>query len=352
MEGTTIVISPLLALQFDMCEDLNRRGIKAAAINSTTGKKELAKIKASLEDKSLKLLYMAPETLLKLNEHEEYVWLNYFSESCTINHIAIDEAHSILEASQDFRPKYKKLKIVIDHFLEHNIPVTALTATCSPSGIQEVMQSLDVKEYQIYSHHLHRENLHFKSVLKVDEKIQLLQILKKYKNSKGLIYCNTRNKCEIVSEYLNTLGKKTAYFHSTIKKSDKLKILNDILNGQIDCVICTSSFGTGVNIPDIRYVINLDIPDSFNTLLQQWGRAGRDGNSSDCYVLYSREDVGILKFIFKKSIKSPVRLSKAYKELDEVYKFCLSTYSCRSEQLLNYYGQNLNNNLCNCDYCT
>lgn len=345
MEGTTLVISPLLALQADQTTDLNNRGIKAACLNGTTGKKDTKRIMDSLRDKTLKLLYIAPETLLK----EEL--LEFLQCVATINHIAIDEAHALSQSSQDFRPKYRQLLMLREYFPEQ--PYTALTATATIDDIEEIIISLGYSsDFNMFTHNLHRDNLKHNVLRKVNELPEVMELLQKYpKGTSGIIYCNTKAKCSKISEYINRNGYKSEAFFSTVTKTKKKQILETFLSNDVDIVVATSAFGTGINKPNIRFIINVDIPSSMNDLLQQCGRAGRDGLDSDTYVLYSPDDVGLLKYIFKMSFKSIVRLQQAHKKLDEVVYYLNNRRTCRSKQLLNAYGQDLPEGQTSCGGC-
>lgn len=263
MEGTTIVVSPLLALQADQTIDLNNRGINSACLNSTTGKKETAKIIKGLKDKTLKLLYIAPETLLK----EDF--LEFLQIEANINHIAIDESHALVQSSQDFRPKYRQLSILREYFPDQ--PYTALTATATPEDIEEISESLRFREdYNLFKHNLHRQNLRHNVKRKFNEIRQLMEIVTEYpKGTSGIVYCNTKKKCEAISSYLEKNGYKSAPFYSTISKGKKKEVLDKFLSNDVDIVVATSAFGTGINKSNIRFIINIDIPASMNDLLQQ-----------------------------------------------------------------------------------
>lgn len=350
MEGTTLVVSPLLALQADQTNDLERRGIKSACLNSTTGKKETKIILDSLKDKSLKLLYIAPETLLRTNDYDELWFLDFLKCECDINHIALDEAHAVVESSQDFRPKYRQLGVLKEYF--DCIPFTCLTATATLENIREITSLLSMTDYTLFDHHLYRPNLHQNVIRKIDETYQLMSLLQKYsKDTTGLIYCNTKEKCKTVSEYLNRNGYNSDYFYSTIGKKEKKRILDGFINGSINIVVATTAFGTGINNDKVRFVFNLDIPTSLNDHVQQGGRSGRDGDPADIYTFYHPADVTKLKFILRKSISSPIRLKKSCDVLDEVVAYCLNSKQCRNKLLLQAYNQTLESDCGTCDNC-
>lgn len=350
MEGTTLIISPLLSLQADQSKDLIKRGIKAACLNGATGKKETKAIVDSLKDGSLKLLYVAPETLLRENEYDEPWFLNFLQVETNINHIVLDEAHSVLQSSQDFRPKYRQLDVLKEYYPD--IPFTCLTGTASEEDIKEITSLLKITDYSTIIHSLYRPNLHQHVVRKIDELYQLMGILRKYpKGTSGLIYCNTKDKCSAISDYLNRNGFNTACFYSTISKKEKNRVLEGFLDKSIDIVVSTTAFGTGINHSSVRFVINLDCPSSMNDMVQQIGRAGRDGNISEVHTFYHPSDITKLKYILRMSITSPIRLKKAYDVLDDVIKFSINSKQCRNKLILQHYGQSLDEDCGTCDNC-
>ena len=262
--------------------------------------------------------------------------------------------HAVVESSQDFRPKYRQLGILREYFTdEYHTPLTVLTATASIPDILEISKNIKMdKDLDLFDHHLFRSNLHYNVIKKIDEHKQLMSLLSKYGvGTQGLIYCNTRQKCEDLCSYLNRQGFKAEFFHSTLSKKEKTRILDGFVNDTIKIVIATSAFGTGINVAAVRFVINLDMPPSFNDCLQQMGRAGRDGLISQCYIFYSPQDINTLKFILRQSVKSPDRLRKAYKNVDSIVDFCKNIKDCRSRLLLKHYGQDLQENCNTCDNC-
>ena len=302
-------------------------------------------------DGSLKLLYIAPETLLRTDDFEDYWFLNFLVSKARINHIVLDEAHATVESSQDFRPKYRLLGILKEYF--EDVGVSCLTATASPSDILEIVKNLKLKDdFNFITHSLHRPNLHHHVLKKTDEISQMMSIITRLpKRSPGLIYCNTKEKCKNISDFLNKNGFKADFFYSTISKKEKDRVLKGFLDGSIDIVVATSAFGTGINKPDCRFVINQDMPSSMNDLLQQIGRSGRDGLPSINYTFFSQADVQKLLFIFRQSISSADRLLKAKKKLDAVLSFCENKTECRSKLLLAAYGQQLESDCGTCDNC-
>ena len=185
--------------------------------------------------------------MLKENDYEEKYFLDYLLNECNITHIVLDEAHGVVESSQDFRPKYKQLGILREYF--PNINITCLTATATPSDVREIATSLGIQDtVTLIDHDLYRENLHYTVLRKTDEISQMMGLIRQFpKGTSGLIYCNTKDKCKQVSEYLNRQGFKSDFFYSTISKKEKERVLQEFLDGTIPIVCATSAFGTGIN---------------------------------------------------------------------------------------------------------
>lgn len=257
----------------------------------------------------------------------------------------------VVESSQDFRPKYKQLGVLKEYFPTINI--ACFTATATPSEILEISSSLGIQEtVKVIDHPLHRPNLHHFVLRKTDEISQLMGVVRQYsKGTSGLVYCNTKEKCKQISDFLNKQGYKSEFFYSTISKKEKVRILEGFLDGSIPIVCATSAFGTGLNKSNVRFVMNIDTPPGINDLVQQIGRSGRDGEISKCYTLYSPSDVQTMKYILRMSISSPIRLKKAYDKVDQVVNYCKDKVTCRSQLLVNHFGQTLDKPCGTCDNC-
>lgn len=186
-----------------------------------------------------------------------------------MSHIIIDEVQAVSESSQDFRPKYKQLGILKEYF--PNVNISCFTATATPSDILEITTSLNIKDsVKVIDHLLHRENLHFTVMRKTDEIAQLMGIVRQFtKGTSGLVYCNTKEKCKQISEYLNRQGFKAEFFYSTISKKEKYRILEGFIDGSIPIVVATTAFGTGINRGPVRFVVNIDTPSGINDMVQQ-----------------------------------------------------------------------------------
>lgn len=342
MDGTTIVVSPLIALMKDQTFNLDQKNIVSGTINSTTGIKSLKKIKEQLRDKSLKLLYVAPETLLNEN------LINFLIEEATITAIAIDECHVVSTWGNNFRPKYKQLGMLKTLF--PNIPTIALTATLCPEGQQDVIDILQLNNPNIFIHNLDRPNIRPHVIYKLNEKVQLLRLLSIYKSTDcGIIYCSTKDKTEEVARFLNSKNIKCEPFHAGMKVTDKRRIQEEYVTKKLNLIVATIAFGMGIDRSDVRYVIHINTPANMENYLQEIGRNGRDGKGSESYLLYDPSDIGKTSWMIKQSIKDPVRLKINQNKLYNFKNFCEAGL-CRRVLMLSYFNQKISQ--CNnCDIC-
>ena len=341
-EGTAIIISPLLALMADQIEGLKDKGINARTLNSTTGIKELRTIRKELTDKSLKLLYVAPETLLKEST------LILLEETATMSFIACDESHMCSQVGHDFRKHYSQLGELKSIY--PNIPIIALTATATPATVKDILKILAIPNATVYNHSLDRPNIRYYVHHKIDVGAQVLKIVKSYPtDTVGIVYCMAREKTELIAKYLKANGVNADYFHAKRTIKEKRQVLKDFLNGKIKVLVGSSAIGMGLDKSDIRFVINADLSLSLEEFVQAAGRNGRDGKESDSHLLYSSRDITTAKFLIRSSTKNLKRLSNNYQKLDDMVDYCTSGV-CRRNYLLNYFNEE--SKVCNnCDIC-
>lgn len=292
----------------------------------------------------VKLLYLAPETLLNSSVIE------FINENIDISFIAIDEAHIISQWGMSFRPTYAKLGKIRE--LLKPVPILALTATADDITRKDILKVLEFQNFEEYVHPIDRPNISYTVIQKEDQFVQLHNIINKYpKDTCGIIYCFSREKAEIVKNFLNVKGITCEYFHARLTVAEKKKIQLDYIEKRLNLIVATVAFGMGIDRSDVRYVINMDIPNSLEEFSQMSGRASRDGKPADSYLLYSLKDATTRQWKLRKDIKNPDRLSLNISKLKQMMKFCLEQKQCRRKILLQYFNNDLQTNCGNCDIC-
>lgn len=339
LEGTAIVISPLIALMKNQVDQLRARNINAHFLNSTLTKGEITKVKNDVISGKTKLLYVAPETLTK----EEKV---AFLKDVKLSFIAIDEVHCISEWGHDFRPEYRRIKTIIKEI--GNLPVIALTATATPKVRQDIIKNLQMEEANLFKGSFLRENLYYELRPKINSKIQLVQFINQHKGQCGIIYCLSRKKVENLAEFLRVNDVNALPYHAGLDPHVRENNQDAFLNENADVIVATIAFGMGIDKPDVRYVVHYDAPKSLEGYYQETGRAGRDSKMSKCLMFYSYSDIVKLdKFNKDKAVSER---ENAHHLLEEVSGYAESA-TCRSRQLLHYFGEHVENDCGNCDNC-
>jgi ATP-dependent DNA helicase RecQ len=337
--GTAIVISPLIALMKNQVDQLNAVGINAQFLNSTLSKAEITKVKRDVLCGSVKLLYVAPESLTKEENVE-------FLKKADISFVAIDEAHCISEWGHDFRPEYRKIKTIIDNL--GNLPVIALTATATPKVQLDIQKNLHMEEADLFKSSFNRKNLYYEIRPKTDTKKQLIKYIKHHKGKSGIIYCLSRKKVEEIAELLNVNDIKALPYHAGLDSNIRMANQDAFLNEDVDVIVATIAFGMGIDKPDVRFVIHYDAPKSLEGYYQETGRGGRDGLEGNCVMFYSYND--ILKLEKFNKDKPVTERDNAKHLLQEMAAYAESSV-CRRRQLLNYFGEHLNEDCGFCDNC-
>jgi len=343
MEGTAIVISPLIALMKNQVDQMNAFNINAQFLNSTLTKTEAKRVKNEALEGRLKLLYVAPESLTK----EDNV---RFLKKARISFAAIDEAHCISEWGHDFRPEYRRIRSILNEI--GNIPIIALTATATPKVQLDVKKNLLIDEATIFKSSFNRPNLYYEVRPKKQVKKQLIKYIKEHKNKSGIIYCLSRKKVEEIAGLLQVNDIKAAPYHAGLDPSVRRKNQDDFLNEEIDVIVATIAFGMGIDKPDVRFVIHFDTPKSLEGYYQETGRAGRDGLEGNCILFYNYSDIIKLEKFNKD--KPVTERENARILLDEMASFAESS-ECRRKQLLHYFGEEYKTKECGktmwCDSC-
>ncbi len=339
-DGLAIVISPLIALMKNQVDQLNAYGIHARFLNSTLSKSEITRLKKDTLNGTVKLMYVAPESLNK----EENI---SFLQKVGISFVAIDEAHCISEWGHDFRPEYRKIKTMIAQL--GDLPVIALTATATPKVQLDIQKNLQMEEADVFISSFNRKNLYYEVRPKKETKKQLIRFLKDHKGKSGIIYCLSRKKVEEIATLLNVNGFSAAPYHAGLDPDVRIKNQDDFLNEETNIIVATIAFGMGIDKPDVRFVVHYDVPKSLEGYYQETGRGGRDGLEGLCLMFYSHNDLNKLeKFNKDKSVQERENARVLLQEME----FYAESPVCRRRQLLHYFGEEFMQANCgSCDNC-
>ncbi|MFZ1706190.1 MAG: DNA helicase RecQ [Saprospiraceae bacterium] len=348
MEGTAIIISPLIALmknQVDSIRGYSQEDNIASFLNSSLNKSQMTEVKAEISSGKTKMLFIAPETLTK-DENIE------FFQKSNISFVAVDEAHCISEWGHDFRPEYRRIRTMISAINE-NIPIIALTATATPKVQTDIIKSLEMKDVNIFISSFNRDNLFYEIRPKVnkDQTINnIVHFIKTSGSKSGIIYVQSRKSTEDIAKVLNVNGIIAAAYHAGLDAKVRTKVQDDFLMEEVEVIVATIAFGMGIDKPDVRFVIHYDIPKSIENYYQETGRGGRDGLKGNCLAFYSYKDILKLeKFLRDK----PVAERELSAQLMEEVIAYTETSTCRRKFLLHYFGEGYDDATCQnmCDNC-
>ena len=344
MEGTGIVISPLIALmknQVDAMRNFSEEDGIAHFINSSLNKGAIDQVKSDILAGKTKLLYVAPESLTK-DENVEFL------KTVKISFYAVDEAHCISEWGHDFRPEYRRIRPIINEI--GKAPLIALTATATPKVQHDIQKNLGMVEAQVFKSSFNRPNLYYEvrpKTANVDKDI--IKFIKNNPEKSGIVYCLSRKKVEELAEILQANGINARAYHAGMDSATRTQNQDDFLMEKIDVIVATIAFGMGIDKPDVRYVIHYDIPKSLEGYYQETGRAGRDGGEGQCITFYTNKDLQKLeKFMQGK----PVAEQEIGKQLLLETAAYAESSVCRRKTLLHYFGEEYTEDNCgNCDNC-
>jgi len=340
-EGMTLVVSPLIALMQDQVVALEQVGIDAAYLNSTLTAAEQQQVFERLRNGRLRLLYIAPERLMQTRTIE-------LLRACNITLIAIDEAHCVSQWGHDFREDYLTLDRLAEYF--PGVPRMALTATATEIARTDIIERLGLVDPEIFVASFDRPNIRYLVQSKLDAKRQLLEFLSGHRRDAGIIYCMSRKKTESTASWLVGEGFDALPYHAGLDAATRAEHQRRFQSDDAVIIVATIAFGMGIDKPDVRFIAHLDLPKSMESYYQETGRAGRDGEPADAWMVYGLQDVVRLRQMVDASTAGESHKRSERSKLDSLLGWCEVT-ECRRRSLLAYFGDELEQDCGNCDVC-
>lgn len=342
-EGVTLVISPLISLMKDQVDSLRQLGIAAVYINSSVSKAQLYKDLQNISAGFYKIIYIAPERLTSEYLPDSFKNLN-------ISMVAVDEAHCLSQWGHDFRPSYRNI-LNFTNSLRIKPIISAFTATATPEVKTDIINLLGLKQPNVFVTGFDRLNLYF-SVLRGEVKDKfVIDYVKKHQDEAGIIYVGTRKDVDALQVLLEIKGIKAGRYHAGMTDEERNQMQEDFLYDNLSVMVATNAFGMGIDKPNVRYVIHYNMPKNMEAYYQEAGRAGRDGLSGNCILLYSPQDTQLQKFLISKSTESEIRQQLEYKRLQSMVDYC-HTPQCLRAFILHYFGEfDVEEHCDNCSNC-
>ncbi len=344
LPGTALVVSPLIALMKNQVDQMQAYDIPAMFLNSSLSKREYEEVKQACLRGEVKLLYVAPETLLTDHFQE-------FLQQLKVSFVAVDEAHCISEWGHDFRPEYRRIRHALRNLPP--MPIIALTATATPRVQRDILENLEIMDAVVFRTSFNRPNLYYQVTPKRSHQAtlkEIVQYIRSRPGQSGIVYCHSRRRVEEVASTLQANGIKALPYHAGMDSATRNRNQDAFLNEEVQVIVATIAFGMGIDKPDVRFVIHYDVPKSIENYYQETGRAGRDGLPSDCILYYDYNDI-IKLDRFLKDKPASEREAIVFL-LQEMAHFC-ETGQCRRKFLLQYFGESYDTDKCGgmCDNC-
>lgn len=341
VDGLTLVVSPLIALMKDQVDALNQHGIRAEYLNSSQSQEEMRRVQNSVVTGDVKILYVSPERLALIGFQQ-------LMSRVKVRLVAIDEAHCISEWGHDFRPEYRNLRDVRVFF--PNVPIIALTATATPRVRQDITQALALREPRVFISSFDRSNLFYHVRQKLDVFSALTALLTHYKDQSVIIYCFSRKDTEALAQDLSDSGLQALPYHAGLSRDVRASTQEQFIADEVKIIVATIAFGMGIDKPDVRLVVHMDLPKTMEAYYQETGRAGRDGLKSDCVLFYSIADRRKHDY-FINQLEDGTQRERSRKLLAHVVRYGELSV-CRRRFILDYFGESYPSGSCGaCDNC-
>ena len=342
LKGVTLVVSPLISLMKDQAENLTKRGIPAAYLDSSMTGNSYGRILNSVLNKQCKFLYVAPERL----SNTQFI---SFAQKANITMVAVDEAHCVSQWGRSFRKDYYNIPLFI-RSLPRRPLIAAFTATATPDVRKDILDRLEIPDAKIVVTGFDRPNLYFAVQRSVEKERALLDYLAKHNKECGVVYCSTRAKVDYVTKLLNDKGYSALRYHAGLTAEERRANQSLFVEGNVQIIVATNAFGMGIDKADVRFVVHYNMPKDLESYYQEAGRAGRDGKAAECVLLYAKRDTEINEYLIDNSEGNEETKNLEHKLLESMSAYS-NTGVCLRRYMLNYFGEASKVNCGNCSNC-